>query len=148
MPKVVDIPSARDGLPVKQRLFARYVAHGLSKRDAAEKAGYKPGGNASDVGYKLAKLPKVQAEISRVSAENEREERVSLAQHVARMEELSKEAQDAGQFSAAIQAAHYAGRVSRLYVEQSHVVSESVDDPHDVLERLNAIVGTNEPPRA
>ena len=148
MPKVVDIPSARDGLTVKQRLFARYVAHGLSKRDAAEKAGYKPGGNASDVGYKLAKLPKVQAEISRVSAENEREERVSLAQHVARMEELSKEAQDAGQFSAAIQAAHYAGRVSRLYVEQSHVVSESVDDRHDVLERLNAIVGTNEPPRA
>ena len=148
MPKVVDIPSARDGLTVKQRLFARYVAHGLSKRDAAEKAGYKPGGNASDVGYKLAKLPKVQAEISRVSAENEREERVSLAQHVARMEELSKQAQDAGQFSAAIQAAHYAGRVSRLYVKQSHVVSESVDDPHDVLERLNAIVGTNEPPRA
>ena len=148
MPKVVDIPSARDGLTVKQRLFARYVAHGLSKRDAAEKAGYKPGGNASDVGYKLAKLPKVQAEISRVSAENEREERVSLAQHVARMEELSKEAQDAGQFSAAIQAAHYAGRVSRLYVEQSHVVRESEDAPHDVLARLNAIVGTNEPPRA
>ncbi len=147
MSKVVDIPSARDGLTVKQRLFARYVAHGLSKREAAEKAGYKPGGNASDVGYKLSKLPKVLAEISRVSAENAREERVSLAHHVARMEELSKAAEDAGQYSAAIQAAHYAGRVSRLYVEQAHVVTERVDDPEDVLERLNALMSANEPPR-
>jgi len=146
--KVVDIPSARDGLTVKQRLFSRYVAHGLSKRDAAEKAGYKAGGNASDVGYKLMKLPKVLHEVSRVSAENEREERVTLAHHVARMEELSKAAEGAGQYSAAIQAAHYAGRVSRLYVEQAHVVTERVDDPEDALARLNAILAANEPPRA
>jgi len=146
--KVVDIPSGRDGLTVKQRLFARYCAEGLSKRDAAVRAGYKAGGNAADVGYKLYKLPKVQSEIARCVSENERDERVSLAHHVARMEELSKSAEDAGQFSAAIQAAHYAGKVSRLYVEQSHVVSERIDDPEDVLERLNAIVGTNEPPSA
>ena len=81
-----------------------------------------------------------------MSAENEREERVSLAHHVARMEELSKAAEDAGQYSAAIQAAHYAGRVSRLYVEQAHVVTERVDEPEDVLARLNAIMSADEPP--
>ena len=140
MAKAVDMPSPVDGLTIKQRLFARYVARGESRKSAAGLAGYKAGGNASDVGSKLMRNPKVAAEVERVMQELQREERVSLAHHVGRMQDLSARAEDAGQFSAAIQAEHYAGRVSRLYVEQSHVVTQSVEPPEDVLERLNSLV--------
>ena len=84
--------------------------------------------------------PKVSAEVERVMQELEREERVSLAHHVGRMQDLSARAEDAGQFSAAIQAEHYAGKVSRLYVEQSHVVTTAVEAPETVLERLNSLI--------
>jgi phage terminase small subunit len=140
MGNVTDMPSPVDGLTIKQRLFARYVARGESRKSAAELAGYKAGGNASDVGSKLMRNPKVSAEVERVMQELEREERVSLAHHVGRMQDLSARAEDAGQFSAAIQAEHYAGKASRLYVEQSHVVTQAVEAPETVLERLNSLI--------
>tara|TARA_R110000787_G_scaffold19819_2_gene59019 strand:- start:49 stop:495 length:447 start_codon:yes stop_codon:yes gene_type:complete len=140
MGSVTDMPSPVDGLTIKQRLFARYVARGESRKGAAELAGYKAGGNASDVGSKLMRNPKVSAEVERVIQELEREERVSLAHHVGRMQDLSARAEKAGQFSAAIQAEHYAGKVSRLYVEQSHVVTTALEAPEMVLERLNSLI--------
>ena len=98
MGNVTDMPSPVDGLTIKQRLFARYVARGESRKSAATLAGYKAGGNASDVGSKLMRKPMVAAEVERVIQELAREERVSLAHHVGRMQDLSARAENAGQF--------------------------------------------------
>jgi len=144
MGNVTDMPSPVDGLTIKQRLFARYVARGESRKSAATLAGYKAGGNASDVGSKLMRKPMVAAEVERVIQELAREERVSLAHHVGRMQDLSARAENAGQFSAAIQAEHYAGKASRLYVEQSHVVTQAVEPPEEVLDRLNGILESSD----
>ena len=77
-----------------------------------------------------------------ISREIEREQRVSLAHHVARMQDLSQKAEDAGQYGSAIQAEHYAGKVSRLYVDQAHVISEKRESPEVIIERLNKLIET------
>tara|TARA_R100000935_G_C2836093_1_gene168182 strand:+ start:1143 stop:1565 length:423 start_codon:yes stop_codon:yes gene_type:complete len=128
-------------LTIKQRLFCRYVAQGMSNRMSAIEAGYADSVSTSDTAYKLMKKPDIVREIERVSTEIALKERVSLAHHVSRMQDLSQKAEDAGQYGSAIQAEHYAGKVSRLYVDQSHVVSEKREAPEVILERLNSLVG-------
>jgi hypothetical protein len=86
------------------------------------------------------KKPDIVREIERVSTEIALKERVSLAHHVTRMQDLSQKAEDAGQYGSAIQAEHYAGKVSRLYVDQSHIISEKREAPEVILERLNSLV--------
>ena len=120
-------------LTIKQRLFCRYVAQGMSNRMSAIEAGYADSVSTSDTAYKLMKKPDIVREIERVSTEIALKERVSLAHHVTRMQDLSQKAEDAGQYGSAIQ-------VSRLYVDQSHIISEKREAPEVILERLNSLV--------
>ncbi len=129
-------------LSVRQRMFCRHMAQGMSQRKSAIEAGYADSVSTSDTAYKLMKKPEIQQEIERVSREIEREQRVSLAHHVARMQDLSQKAEDAGQYGSAIQAEHYAGKVSRLYVDQAHVISEKRESPEVIIERLNKLIET------
>tara|TARA_R100001369_G_C3211370_1_gene148025 strand:- start:15 stop:437 length:423 start_codon:yes stop_codon:yes gene_type:complete len=129
-----------NALTIKQRLFCRYVAQGMSNRVSAVEAGYADSVSTSDTAYKLMKKPEINTEINRISKEMATNERVSLQHHVARMQDLSQKAEDAGQYGSAIQAEHYTGKVSRLYIDQSHVVNEQRESPESILERLNTLV--------
>jgi phage terminase small subunit len=133
------IPPPSDGLNYKQRLFARYVAAGESRAGAARLAGYIDDGAAQ----RLMRLPLVLTEIDRVTLELEQDQRVSMAQHLARLDHLSKAAEDAGNYAAAVTAAVSQGKASRLYVEQSHVVTATVEPVDLIVERLNVLLDDN-----
>lgn len=130
------IPAPLDGLSYKRRLFARYLARGESRASAATLAGYKDQRTAS----RLMRDPAVLNEVDRVTLEMEQEQRVSLGQHLARLEHLSKAAEGAGNYAAAVAAAVSQGKASRLYVEQSHVVTQAAEPVEIVLDRLNTLI--------
>jgi len=78
--------------------------------------------------------------IKQRSKELEDERALSLDDHLSALAMLRDDAKDAGQYSAAIQAEHHRGKAARLYVEQSHVIEQSVDTPNEILERLNVLL--------
>ena len=132
----IKIASPLDGLSYKRRLFARYLARGESRASAATLAGYKDQRTAS----RLMRDPAVLNEVDRVTLELEQDQRVSLGQHLARLEHLSNAAEGAGNYAAAVAAAVSQGKASRLYVEQSHVLTAAAEPVEMVLERLNGLI--------
>jgi len=123
---------------VKERLFARYVAEGYTQSESVRRAGYE--GNPNKLGSKLVKREDVMQLIKQRSKELEEERALSLDDHLSALAMLRDNAKDAGQYSAAIQAEHHRGKAARLYVEQSHVIEQSVDTPNEILERLNVLL--------
>ena len=126
-------------LTAKQEMFCKEYLVDLNATQACIRAGYSKK-TARSLGCENLTKPYIQQEIQRVSKEIEREQRVSLAHHVTRMQDLSQKAEDAGQYGSAIQAEHYAGKVSRLYVDQAHVISEKRESPEVIIERLNKLI--------
>ena len=123
---------------VKERLFARYVAEGYTQSESVRRAGYQ--GNPNKLGSKLVQREDVMQLIKQRSKELEEERALSLDDHLSALASLRDDAKDAGQYSAAIQAEHHRGKAARLYVEQSHVIEQSVDTPNEILDRLNVLL--------
>ena len=123
---------------VKERLFARYVAEGYTQSESVRRAGYQ--GNPNKLGSKLVQREDVMQLIKQRSKELEEERALSLDDHLSALASLRDDAKDAGQYSAAIQAEHHRGKAARLYVEQSHVIEQTVDTPNEILDRLNVLL--------
>ena len=123
---------------VKERLFARYVAEGYTQSESVRRAGYQ--GNPNKLGSKLVQRKDVMQLIEQRAKELEDERALTLDDHLSALATLRDDAKDAGQYSAAIQAEHHRGKAARLYVEQSHVIEQSLDTPADILARLNNLL--------
>jgi len=91
----------------RQREFARYYVEGIySNAECARKAGYADPSAASIAGHLLAgkKFPHVVDYIQELRQERERRYGVTVIGQLKRLDELSHGAEEAGQFSAAINA--------------------------------------------
>ena len=105
-------------LTSRQMTFARHVVEGIySNAECARKAGYAP-----DVSRKQASVllngrdyPHVVEYIAEVREERERRYSVSTIGQLQRLQELSQGAEEAGQFSAAINAEKIRSALKELY---------------------------------
>ena len=101
------LPKKTAGLTNRQREFARYYVEGrYSNAECARLAGYSPDA-AKQHAYKLLDgktYPLVTDLIKELREERERKYGVTLIGQLKRLDELSRGAEESGQFSAAINA--------------------------------------------
>ena len=130
-------------LSVKQRLFARYKAQGLSNGRCAELAGYKAGVNASKTGSKLAKKEEIRGEVSRILAEQDTRTLVDRESHLMELAKLRDKAVETGQIGSAVTAEHYRGKVANLYKDRLEVSEDTKDTSSDIMDRIRSLLGND-----
>jgi len=114
----------------RQREFARYYVEGIySNAECARKAGYADASAASIAGHLLAgkKFPHLVEYIQELREERERRYGVTVTGQLKRLHELSQGAEEAGQFSAAINAEKIRSALGGLTVvrrEQIHQLDD------------------------
>ena len=128
-------------LSVKQRLFARYKAQGLSNGQSAELAGYKAGVNASKTGSKLANKEEIRLEVSRILAEQDTRTLVDRESHLMELAKLRDKAVKTGQIGSAVTAEHYRGKVANLYKDRLEVSEDTKDSSSDIMDRIRSLLG-------
>jgi phage terminase small subunit len=114
----------------RQREFARYYVEGIySNAECARKAGYADPSAASIAGHLLAgkKFPHVVDYIQELRQERERRYGVTVIGQLKRLDELSRGAEDAGQFSAAINAEKIRSALGGLTVDRREQIHQ-LDD--------------------
>ena len=114
----------------RQREFARYYVEGIySNAECARKAGYADPSAASIAGHLLAgkKFPHVVDYIQELRQERERRYGVTVIGQLKRLDELSHGAEDAGQFSAAINAEKIRSALGGLTVDRREQIHQ-LDD--------------------
>jgi phage terminase small subunit len=105
----------------RQREFARYYVEGIySNAECARKAGYADNSAGSIAGHLLAgkKFPHLVEYIQELRQERERRYGVTVIGQLKRLDELSHGAEDAGQFSAAINAEKIRSALGGLTVDR------------------------------
>ena len=111
----------------RQREFARYIVEGIySNAECARKAGYAEGQAAKTASLFLngRDFPHVVELIRELRDEKERKYGVTLIGQLKRLSELSRSAEESGQFSAAINAEKIRSALGGLTIdrrEQNHV---------------------------
>mgnify|MGYP003132831851 FL=1 len=114
----------------RQREFARYFVDGIySNAECARKAGYAENSAKTIAGHLLGgkKFPHVVEHIQELRQERERKYGVTLIGQLKRLKELSDGAEEAGQFSSAINAEKIRSALGGLTVdrrEQIHQLDE------------------------
>ena len=109
-------------LTPKQEAFAQAIVSGMNQSDAY-RAAYKvrPGTKPETVNQAASRIMADSNIAARVTALRQpviEAVRVTLAAHLTRLEELSMGAEQAGQFSAAINAEIARGKASGIYTEK------------------------------
>lgn len=118
-------------LSQKQLRFAReYAVHG-NGTEAARKAGYSKTGNGNVLGVQAHQNLRKPNVIARVKAEIERIElKISPDRVQRRLDEISHEAQSAGQFGPAVRAEELLGKSIGMWVDQSLQLQGVLKDEH------------------
>lgn len=114
----------------RQREFARYYVEGIySNAECARKAGYASNSAASIAGHLLAgkKFPQLVDYIQELREERERRYGVTVTGQLKRLHELSSGAEEAGQFSAAINAEKIRSALGGLTVDRREQIHQ-LDD--------------------
>lgn len=114
----------------RQREFARYYVEGIySNAECARRAGYADASSASIAGHLLGgkKFPHVVEYIQELRQERERRYGVTVIGQLKRLDELSRGAEDAGQFSAAINAEKIRSALGGLTVDRREQIHQ-LDD--------------------
>ena len=114
----------------RQREFARYYVEGIySNAECARKAGYASASANSIAGHLLAgkKFPHLVEYIQELREERERRYGVTVAGQLKRLHELSAGAEEAGQFSAAINAEKIRSALGGLTVDRREQIHQ-LDD--------------------
>ena len=131
------------GLTNRQREFARYYVEGrYSNAECARLAGYSNGA-AKQYSHKLLNgisYPLVSELIKELREERERKYSVTLLGQLKRLDELSRGAEKAGQFSAAINAEKIRSALGGLTIdrrEQQHIHELDRLSREDIISRLN-----------
>lgn len=108
----------------KQELFCLNIHAGMTNVDAWVAAYDHQTGTrktARESASKMLANPKIQHRLKELRDESNRRARVTLEDHLKRLEELGRGAQDNGQFSAAINAELNRGKASGIYVERKEI---------------------------
>jgi phage terminase small subunit len=114
----------------RQREFARYYVEGIySNAECARKAGYASASANSIAGHLLAgkKFPHLVEYIQELREERERRYGVTVTGQLKRLHELSAGAEEAGQFSAAINAEKIRSALGGLTVDRREQIHQ-LDD--------------------
>jgi len=117
-------------LTQRQREFARHYVEGIySNAECARKAGYASNSAASIAGHLLAgkKFPHLVDYIQELREERERRYGVTVMGELKRLHELSAGAEEAGQFSAAINAEKIRSALGGLTVDRRENIHQ-LDD--------------------
>jgi len=133
------------GLTNRQREFAKYVVEGIySNAECARKAGYAED-SANTQASKLLNgrdFPDVVELIKEMREARERRYKVTLTGQLKRLEELSKGAEESGQFSAAINAEKIRSALGGLTIdrrESTHVHQLDNMSREDIVARLASL---------
>lgn len=131
------------GLTNRQREFARYYVEGrYSNAECARLAGYTPD-SARNHAYKLLdgkSYPLVTDLIKELREERERKYGVTLIGQLKRLDELSRGAEESGQFSAAINAEKIRSALGGLTIdrrEQQHIHQLDQLSREEIVARLD-----------
>jgi|TARA_R100001460_G_scaffold78520_1_gene119507 phage terminase small subunit len=125
----MDIDIIRDRLTPKQIKFCvLFVEHGdeLSATECAIQAGYSKD-SARQEASNLRKKPNVAEYIRQLRNEDEKRYEVNLHRHLKRLDQLSKGAEEKGNWNAAVQAEKSRGQVAGLYVDRKEIMHGSID---------------------
>ena len=130
-------------LTQRQREFARHYVEGIySNAECARKAGYASNSAASIAGHLLAgkKFPHLVDYIQELREERERRYGVTVMGQLKRLHELSAGAEEAGQFSAAINAEKIRSALGGLTIdrrEQQHIHQLDQLSREEIVARLD-----------
>ena len=118
-------------LTERQKKFAELLIWNndeLSPSQCAEQAGYKTRARQSASELRNPRLyPQVVEYIRELHQERMEKYKVTKDTHIKRLADIGKRAETKNQFSAAITAEHYRGKVAGLYVDKSLVMTGSID---------------------
>ena len=110
---------------IKEEGFAQALASGMSQSDAYRNSyNTKPGTKSDTINQSASRIlakPHVSARVAELRAPIIAKVGITLENHIARLQELSKKAEQAGQYSAAIKAEESRGKACGLYVEKVQV---------------------------
>ena len=125
----MDIDIIRDRLTPKQIKFCvLFVEHGEEKTATAcaIEAGYAES-VASKTASVLRKTPHVAEYIRELRNQDEKKYEVNLQRHLKRLDQLSKGAEEKGNWNAAVQAEKSRGQVGGLYIDRKEIMHGSID---------------------
>jgi len=129
-------------LTPKQEKFARNLVKGMTKKDAAIKAGYskkKAYQTGSDLTSKSH--PHVQEKIQALQEKASKKVALDLATHLTDLKDIREGAMRNGAWSAAVAAEVARGKAAGLYVNRSELTVNRVDvmSKEEVLERMKQL---------
>lgn len=135
--KKTDTSEAFAELTEKQQNFVINVTTGMNKAEA-----YRAAYDAENMSpaairvaaCRLAQQPNVSLILDALAAEKYDAARLTLEEHLGELDRLSKRAELAGNYGAAVQAQQLRGKAIGLYVERHEDVTET--DPVAALERI------------
>ena len=127
----------------RQREFSKYYVEGIySNAECARKAGFSPKVANTIASHLLSgkKYPQVLEYIKELRQEQERKYGVTMLGQLKRLSELSKGAEDIGQFSASINAEKIRCALGGLTIDRRETV-HSLDDMtrEDIISRLTQL---------
>ena len=130
-------------LTQRQKEFARHYVEGIySNAECARKAGYASKSAASIAGHLLAgkKFPHLLDHIQELREERERRYGVTVMGQLKRLYDLSAGAEEAGQFSAAINAEKIRSALGGLTVDRRENIHQLDDlSREEITSRLNQL---------
>ena len=125
----MDIDIIRDRLTPKQIKFCiLFVDQGdeLSAKECAIQAGYAED-SATQEASNLRKKPHVAEYIRELRNQDEKRYEINLQRHLKRLDQLSKGAEEKGNWNAAVQAEKSRGQVGGLYIDRKEIMHGSID---------------------
>tara|TARA_R100000008_G_scaffold6300_1_gene3587 strand:- start:1035 stop:1535 length:501 start_codon:yes stop_codon:yes gene_type:complete len=125
----MDIDTLRDRLTPKQIKFCLlFVQQGdeLSATECAIQAGYAKS-VAAKTASELRRKPHVAEYIRELRNQEEKRYEVNFNRHLKRLDQLSKGAEGAGNWNAAVQAEKSRGQVAGLYIDRKEIMHGSID---------------------
>ena len=129
----------------RQREFAKYIVEGVySNAECARKAGYAEGQAAKTASLFLngRDFPHVVELVKQLREEKERKYGVTLIGQLKRLSDLSRNAEESGQFSAAINAEKIRSALGGLTIdrrEQNHIHQIDKLSREEIIARLSEI---------
>ena len=125
----MNIDIIRDRLTPKQIKFCvLFVAQGdeMTATACAIEAGYAES-VATKTASELRKKPHVAEYIRELRNQDEKRYEITLQRHLKRLDQLSKGAEEKGNWNAAVQAEKSRGQVGGLYIDRKEIMHGSID---------------------
>jgi hypothetical protein len=115
-------------LTARQERFVKHFAHLPNASAAARAAGYTDGPGVGVTACRTLKKANVKAALAK--AEAEIAEQITPGRVQRRLDEISHEAQNAGQFGPAVRAEELLGKSVGLFIDRSILLSGTMNDSH------------------